>query len=112
MGQRALPPAGSPRHAALCERLVRRMGVLLAGASNLDALCLELHSQVNAELAAAAGSAGASAGGGAGAGGTAGSAAPPAPPELVELSVVRRMAERHFRTSDDVYRRVQVKRAE
>lgn len=112
VGQRALPPAGSPRHAALCERLVRRMGVLLAGASNLDALCLELHSQVNAELAAAAGSAGASAGGGAGAGGTAGSAAPPAPPELVELSVVRRMAERHFRTSDDVYRRVQVKRAE
>lgn len=110
--QRALPPAGSPRHEALCERVVQRMGVLLSSGANLEALVLELHQQLEAELAAGAaeGAAGAelaAAVGEAASKGTAAAAA--ASPAGVELSVVRRMAERIFSTSDTVYQRVQVR---
>lgn len=102
--QRALPPAGGPRHAALCARLVRRMGVLLSSAANIEALAAELHAQVQQELAAAATEAEAAA---AAAAAGPGAAAAPAPGRQVELATVRRMVEGIFSVQHVVYVRVQ-----
>lgn len=112
--QRALPPSGSPRHAALCQRLVRRVGLLLSSGANLEALAVELHSQIEQEMAAAgaeqqaaAGTAGsgegAAASSSAASGSSGGGGACP-----VELATVRRMIEGIFSTSHTVYQRVQV----
>lgn len=117
--QRALPPAGSPRHAALCQRLVHRIGLLLSAGANLEALAVELHAQIEEEMAAgaeeqqaAAGAAGAgeqaaaAAAASTGAGGSS-SAASSSRACPVELATVRRMIEGIFSTSHTVYQRVQ-----
>ncbi len=112
--QRALPPAGSPQHAALCFRLVRRVGLLLSAGANLDALAAELHAQVEQEMAASAakqqegvvaGEGGDEAAAGMVAASSSGGSGGPSP---AELATVKRMIEGIFSTSHTVYQRVQV----
>ncbi|EFN57040.1 hypothetical protein CHLNCDRAFT_143752 [Chlorella variabilis] len=120
----ALPAAGSPRHAALCERVVGRMGALLSGGAGMEGLVLELHRQVEEALAQQAQQAPAQRpeggeqargspeqrgeqrgqqeeqGLGQGQGQGQGQAG-------LDVAVVRRMVRRIFSTEDAVYRRVQ-----